>query len=83
MGWDKVDGVFTPGGSFANFYAMVVARHNKFPDVKEKGLREYPPMRLFTSAHSHYSVSKAAITLGLGLSSVIKVPCTSRGRMIP
>ena len=62
---------------------MVVARHNKFPEVKEKGLREYPPMKVFTSAHSHYSISKGAITLGLGLSSIIKVPCNLAGRMIP
>ena len=62
---------------------MVVARHYKFPGVKEKGIREYPPMRVFTSAHSHYSISKGAITLGLGVNSIAKVPCDKAGRMIP
>ena len=73
----------TPGGSFANFYAMVLARHHKFPEVKEKGIQGYPPMKIFTSEHSHYSISKAAITLGLGLNSVIKVSTDKAGRLIP
>ena len=73
----------TPGGSFANFYAMVLARHFKFPEVKEKGIQGYPPMKLFTSEHSHYSISKAAITLGLGLNAVVKVPTDAAGRIIP
>ena len=83
IGWEFVDGVLTPGGSFANFYAMVVARHHKFPEVKKKGLVAFPPMKVFSSEHSHYSMEKAAITLGLGTDSVIKVPCTKNGEMIP
>ena len=83
IGWEFVDGVLTPGGSFANFYAMVVARHHKFPEVKKKGVVAFPPMKIFSSEHSHYSMEKAAITLGLGTDSVIKVPCTKNGEMIP
>ena len=83
IGWEFSDGVLTPGGSFANFYAMVVSRHHKFPEVKKKGVHSFPPMRVFSSEHSHYSFEKAAITLGLGTDSVIKVPCNDNGEMIP
>jgi glutamate/tyrosine decarboxylase-like PLP-dependent enzyme len=26
LGWDCIDGVFTPGGSFANFMAITTSR---------------------------------------------------------
>lgn len=31
------DGIFSPGGSTSNMYAMVMARYRKIPDVKTKG----------------------------------------------
>lgn len=36
--WDKVDGMFTPGGSLANLYGLLLARHNKYPSSKEDGI---------------------------------------------
>lgn len=83
IGWEAVDGVLTPGGSFANFNAMILARFYKFPEVKTKGMSKLPEMRVYTSEHSHYSFDKGAITLGLGTDSVVKVPCHSNGRMDP
>ncbi|KDN52886.1 PLP-dependent transferase [Tilletiaria anomala UBC 951] len=38
---------------------------------------------IFTSDQSHYSIQKAALACGLGLESVIKVPCDPSGRMDP
>jgi glutamate/tyrosine decarboxylase-like PLP-dependent enzyme len=38
---------------------------------------------LFTSAHGHYSVEKAAQMLGFGSSAVWPVPIDKQGRMIP
>jgi glutamate decarboxylase len=40
-------------------------------------------LRIFTSAHGHYSVEKAANLYGFGTSSVIPVPVDTDGRMIP
>jgi len=40
--WDKVDGMFTPGGSLANLYGLLLARHNRFPESKELGLKALP-----------------------------------------
>ena len=43
------DGIFAPGGSIANMYAMVLARHREFPQVKTEGLFNIPPLVVFTS----------------------------------
>lgn len=34
IGFDKGDGIFSPGGSIANGYAISCARFHKFPEVK-------------------------------------------------
>ena len=64
----------TPGGSFANFYAIELARYKKFPNVKEDGISGMKPMQIFTSDASHYSFSKGANMCGIGTKNVIKVP---------
>ena len=50
----QTDGIFTSGGSISNMMAMVLARDSKFPDAKEKGLKEMPAFRIFISEHAHY-----------------------------
>jgi len=45
----KGDGVFSPGGSMSNMYGYMLARHNKFPDVKNHGLFGLPPLVVYTS----------------------------------
>jgi glutamate decarboxylase len=40
-------------------------------------------LKIFTSAHGHYSVEKAANLYGFGTSSVIPIPVDSRGCIIP
>lgn len=57
-------------------------------DLAKRGLRRSQTASacrplIFTSEQSHYSLDKAAIACGLGLSSVVKVPCDGRGRMDP
>lgn len=34
---ETADGIFVPGGSFANITALMVARHDAFPHVREEG----------------------------------------------
>lgn len=50
----------------ANGYAINLARHMMFPDVKSKGLTAVPRLVVFTSEDAHYSVRKLAAFLGLG-----------------
>lgn len=49
IGWSEGDGIFCPGGSISNMYAMNVARYWAFPQVKTKGLWATPRMAVFTS----------------------------------
>ncbi|XP_072105763.1 cysteine sulfinic acid decarboxylase isoform X2 [Mobula birostris] len=83
IGWKNCDGLFCPGGSMSNMYAMNVARYKLFPEIKKRGLWELPRMAVFTSKESHYSVTKGAAFQGLGTDSVYMVKADERGRMIP
>jgi sulfinoalanine decarboxylase / aspartate 1-decarboxylase len=50
FGWEKTgDGVFTPGGSMANMYAIIYARNQVYPDVNQTGMCGKRPLALFTS----------------------------------
>ncbi|KAM9751245.1 cysteine sulfinic acid decarboxylase [Menidia menidia] len=83
VGWTEGDGLFCPGGSSSNMYAMNLARYSFFPQVKRQGLCGLPQLTVFTSKESHYSVQKGAAFLGLGLDNVIVVEVDDGGRMIP
>ncbi|KAG8518343.1 Cysteine sulfinic acid decarboxylase [Galemys pyrenaicus] len=83
VGWSSGDGVFCPGGSISNMYAMNLARYQRYPDCKQRGLRALPPLALFTSQECHYSIKKSAAFLGLGTDSVRVVKADERGKMIP
>jgi glutamate/tyrosine decarboxylase-like PLP-dependent enzyme len=84
MGWNTIDGIGTPGGSIANFMAVLIARHKEYPEVKTKGMRGVKDdLKLITSEQSHYSICKAAIIAGLGLESIVYVKCDETGHMIP
>lgn len=75
-------GVSQPGGSAANQSSMVIARNNLFPETKAEGngSRRFV---LFTSAHGHYSVEKAAQICGFGSKAVRAIEVDERGCMKP
>lgn len=73
IGWSEGDGIFCPGGSISNFYAMNLARNYKFPEIKTEGLWACPKLALFTNAAGHYSITKAAAFLGIGTNAVYPV----------
>ena len=83
VGWKdgKGDGIFSPGGSMANGYAMNLARHYKFPKLKETGLCQMPKLVIYTSEDAHYSVKKLAAFTGIGTSNVILVKVDAKGKM--
>ncbi|KAM5332673.1 cysteine sulfinic acid decarboxylase isoform 2-T8 [Glossophaga mutica] len=83
VGWSSGDGVFCPGGSIANMYAMNLARYQRYPDCKQRGLQALPPLALFATQECHYSIKKGAAFLGLGTDSVRVVKADERGKMIP
>ncbi len=67
-------GIFTSGGSLANFSAIVTARHALLGEQFLDGT-------LYTSDQAHHSVAKAAMLAGFPHGSVRVVPCMSDLRM--
>ncbi len=78
----RAGGVTCQGGSASNLTSLVIARDTLYPETKRLGTGS-KGFVLFTSEHGHYSVEKAAVTCGLGSSSVQTVPVDADGRMIP
>jgi glutamate/tyrosine decarboxylase-like PLP-dependent enzyme len=73
LGWTTIDGTMTPGGSFANFMALVIARHRLLPEVKSAGLYGCKPLKIFTSEVAHYSIKKGVMLCGSGLDNIVYV----------
>ena len=72
----------TQGGSASNTTSIIIARNNLYPDSKTAGNGNYKFV-LFTSAHGHYSLEKAAQMCGIGSDNVWSVPIDPQGRIIP
>ncbi|KAM8967072.1 acidic amino acid decarboxylase GADL1 [Pelodytes ibericus] len=83
LGWKEGDGLFSPGGSISNMYAVNLARYTYCPNIKENGLSSAPRLVMFTSEECHYSMKKAAAFLGIGTHNVYFVKANDRGKMIP
>lgn len=75
-------GVTAPGGSASNLTSLIIARSHLYPETKTAGNAGHRFV-VFTSEHGHYSVSKAATTIGLGADAVRLVPVDTAGRMVP
>ncbi|UNI25042.1 Glutamate decarboxylase [Purpureocillium takamizusanense] len=75
-------GVTCQGGSASNLTSLAIARSALYPDTKLHGGAAHR-FAVFTSAHGHFSVEKAAVTCGMGASSVVSVPVDGLGRMMP
>ncbi len=80
---EEGDGIFTPGGTFSNWLALLCARYRHDPRVKKRGLAGQPPQALFVSDQAHYSLDVAANLLGVGTDHSFRVESDAAGRMIP
>lgn len=79
----RAGGISVQGGSASNATSIIVARNTLYPDTKVHGYGNHKFI-LFTSAHGHYSIEKAAQLCGFGSSAVWSVPVDSvTGRIIP
>ena len=84
LGCDEgAGGLFTSGGSMANFTALAAARHRHCGDeVAARGAAAHPKaLRIYTSAEAHHSTHKAASLLGIGRDNVREIPVDERFRM--
>ena len=78
----RAGGISVQGGSASNTTSIVIARNNLFPKTKQDGNGGHKFV-IFTSAHGHYSIEKAAQMLGMGSNAAWAVPIDKQGRMIP
>ncbi|EGD74373.1 hypothetical protein PTSG_06384 [Salpingoeca rosetta] len=84
VGFDDatMEGMLVPGGSFANFVAMVAARHHAFPHVRMDGWKPDDKPIAFCPEQAHYSLKRAAMMVGIGMNGIVGVKCDRKGRMI-
>ena len=85
MGLDAgLDGLIYDTASVASMHAIAAARESLSLRIREDGMSgraDLPLLRIYVSDQAHSSIEKAAITLGLGLRSVYKVPTDGEFRM--
>ncbi|MEM8710229.1 MAG: GNAT family N-acetyltransferase, partial [Planctomycetota bacterium] len=78
---EETNGLVLPGGSYACLHALQLAREAKLPDWRERGVD--PRATVYVSASAHFSAVRAATTMGILPSRVIKVPTRGRGALDP
>jgi glutamate/tyrosine decarboxylase-like PLP-dependent enzyme len=76
---------FATGCQMANFTALAAARHRVLRDagwdVEADGLFGAPPINVFVSEESHYTIFMALRLLGLGANRLRRIPTDAQGRM--
>ena len=77
-------GVIIDTASVSTLVALTAAREAVHRRIREQGLAgrtDLPRLRLYCTEHTHSSIEKAAIVLGVGQEGVCKVPSDSAFRM--
>ncbi len=77
---NKPEGIFTPGGSISNLVAMLIARNETCPTLRNEG-SQGKRIICYASADAHYSIIKNAGILGMGRQNVRQIPTDNTGAM--
>jgi aromatic-L-amino-acid/L-tryptophan decarboxylase len=83
---DAFGGVIYDTASISSLHALAAARQAAVPDVRERGLAARPDvgaLRVYCSEQAHSSIDKAVLTLGLGQSSLRRIPVDAQHAMQP
>ncbi|HKB87316.1 MAG TPA: pyridoxal-dependent decarboxylase [Ignavibacteriaceae bacterium] len=84
---DEFWGIIYDTASVSSLHGIAAAREQIHGlDIRGRGMAgrsDLPPLRLYCSEQAHSSIDKAAITLGVGLNGVRKIPVDKQFRMIP
>ena len=80
-------GIIYDTASVSSLHAIAAARE-QIPglEIRERGMTgrtDLPSLRLYCSEQAHSSIDKAALTLGMGLNGIRKIPVDKYYRMIP
>lgn len=76
-------GIIYDTASVSSMHAIAAARENIGFDIRKNGMSGVPKLRLYCSEQAHSSIDKSALTLGIGLDGIRKIPVDSEFRMIP
>ena len=82
---ETAGGMFTSGGSLANFQALATATYNALGDeVRDRGLRHARATPVVLATHeAHFSIARACVLLGLGRENLRVVATDDTFRMDP
>ena len=85
MGLDTgMSGIIYDTASVSSMHAIAAAREGVERRIREEGMSgrpDLPLLRVYVSEHSHSSIEKGVITLGLGQRGMRKIPVDSEFRM--
>lgn len=77
-------GVIYDTASISTLHALAMAREKLNLGIRENGMSgrtDLPLLRVYCSEHTHNSIDKAVILLGLGQKSLVKIPTNERFEM--
>ena len=83
---DNFWGIIYDTASVSSMHAIATAREYLNIKSREKGLAgrdDVPRLRLYCSEQAHSSIDKSALTLGIGLEGIRKIPVDEEFKMIP
>jgi len=83
---DQLWGIIYDTASVSSMHAIAAARE-QLGDLmlREKGLagrNDIPRLRIYFSEQAHFSIDKSAVTLGIGLEGIRKIPVDKNFKMI-
>jgi aromatic-L-amino-acid decarboxylase len=79
-------GIIYDTASVSTMHAIAVAREKLDLRIREEGMSgrpDLPLLRVYCSEHTHSSIDKALLMLGLGQKSLRKIPVNDRFEMLP
>jgi aromatic-L-amino-acid decarboxylase len=79
-------GIIYDTASTSSMHAIASAREQLNLQIREKGMtgrNDIPRLRLYCSEQAHNSIDKGALTLGIGLEGIRKIPVNDKFEMIP
>jgi aromatic-L-amino-acid decarboxylase len=79
------EGVIYDTASVSTMHALAAAREAAMPDVRRRGLvrGDLGQPRVYCTEHTHSSIDKGVLTLGLGLDAIRRIPVDGRYAMRP
>jgi len=85
VGWPgEFNGTFTSGGNEANFSGLALALAAQFPNAIENGVASIGGrLIVYASAEAHHSLDKSAGLLGIGRTSLRRIPVNDRLQLDP